>query len=321
MPIRANISEMVDGQSIREYYLVKQKQIKQTRAGKDYLDMLLMDRTGMIAAKMWDEGPAAAAQFAEGDIIKIEGQVGTYNEKLDLKVTRIRPLKPDDAVNPVDFMPVSPFDLAEMEQKLRAILATIENKHLKALCDAFLDDAAFMKGFTTSIASRVIHHAYIGGLLEHTLSVVTTLDFLSKHYTGLNRDILLVGGFLHDIGKTRELDSGPSMRYTTEGLLIAHMVIGAEMVRDTIATLKDFPKPLAMEMVHTVLAHQGEHEWGSPVLPMTREVLIIHFVDNMDAKQFVAIRAEAEARDDGVFTDKVYPLNRVFYRRAHDIGD
>ncbi|MFC1479629.1 3'-5' exoribonuclease YhaM family protein, partial [Planctomycetota bacterium] len=241
--------------------------------------------------------------------------VGEYQKNLDLNIRRIRVPLEDENVDFSNFMPVSPFDFEEMESELIKILKTVVNPFLAKLIDAFINDEEFMEMFRAGVASKVIHHPYLGGLMEHTLSIVQIVDFLSSHYPEIDRDILLTGAFLHDIGKLTELSSGPELGYTDKGTLIGHMVLGAEMVRDKIRDLPAFPEELETEVVHTVLSHQGELEWGAPVLPMTREALIIHFVDNLDAKQFVAKQAVKDCREDGNFTQKIYPLNRVIYKR------
>ncbi|MFC1582065.1 3'-5' exoribonuclease YhaM family protein [Planctomycetota bacterium] len=313
-----DIADFTEGESIKDFYIAKQKQVKQTRAGKDYLDLVIMDRSGTANGKVWDDAPGAADLFQEGDIIKIEALIGTYKDTIDLNIKRLRAATADDPVGLEDLMPASPYDPAEMEQKIRGLLDTISNPHLKALADSFLADDDFMNVFRRMTASKLIHHAYAAGLLEHTLSVMEILDNLSGHYTGIDRDRLLTGGFLHDIGKMKELSDSADMSYTEEGTLLGHMFLGAEMVRERIAKLEAFPPALATEVLHMVLSHQGEPDWGSPVVPMTREALIIHFVDNMDAKQFVVKRALAEARGDSPFTGKIYPLNRPIYRGRDD---
>jgi len=313
--IHINIEDMKVGDTIRSFYLVKQKQIKKTRAGKDYLALVLQDNTGNANGKVWDDADTFTDMFSAGDIVKIEADAGEYQNNIDLNIRRIRMPLEQENIDYMDFMPVSPLDPDEMEKELRSIVETVTNPFLAALVTTFLNDREFMQMFRRGVASKTIHHSYLGGLMEHTLSVCKITDFLSSHYPGTDRDILLTGAFLHDIGKLRELNSGPETGYTDEGTLIGHMVLGAQMVRDRIRELPEFPEDLETEIIHTVLSHQGEYEWGSPVLPMTREALIIHFVDNMDAKQFIALKAAEECREDGNFTQKVYPLNRTIYKR------
>jgi 3'-5' exoribonuclease len=309
-----NIEDLESGESLRGFYLVNQKQIKKTRTGKDYIDLILQDSTGTVAGKIWDNTATYADMFTEGDIVKIEADVGEYQGRIDLNIKRVRTPLEEDTINLEDFLPVTPYDIDEMEEKVKSILKTIENPFLSKLVNAFLDDGEFMQSFRQGVASKIIHHPYLGGLLEHTLSMLEILDFLGGHYSGVNRDMLLTGGFFHDIGKLKELSSGPEMGYTDEGIMLGHMVLGTDMVREKIKAISGFPPELEMEVLHTVLSHQGELEWGSPVLPMTCEALIIHFIDNMDAKQFVAKKAVEESKEDGNFTSKIYPLNRVIYK-------
>ena len=308
------ISEISVGETIRSFYLVKQRQVKKTRAGKDYLDLVLQDKTGTVNGKVWDNTDTYIDLFTEGDIIKIEADAGEYLNAVDLNIRRIRVPAQEENVDWADFMPASPYDISAMESELRNILKTITNPFIDKLADAFTADESFMEQFRSGTASKVIHHPYLGGLLEHTLSVVRIMDFLSGHYEDVDRDILLIGAFLHDIGKLAELSSGPELGYTDTGTLIGHTVLGAEMVRDRIREIPGFPEDLGTLVIHTVLSHQGEYEWGAPVLPMTREAIIIHFADNLDAKQFAARQAVEDSREDGNFTHKAYPFNRRIYK-------
>jgi 3'-5' exoribonuclease len=314
-----NIEDLESGDTVRGFYLVFQKQIKKTRTGKDYIDLIIQDATGTVAGKIWDNSATYADMFKAGDIVKIEADIGEYQGKLDLNIKRVRMPLEEDQIDITDFLPVTPYDRDEMENKLKQILSAIKDPFLKKLVESFFEDTEFMESFRQGVAAKVIHHPYIGGLLEHTLSVVEILNMLGDHYKEINRDMLLAGGFLHDIGKLKELSSGAEPGYTDEGVMLGHMYLGADMVREKISAIDGFPPELEMEVLHTVLSHQGELEWGSPVLPMTREALVIHFVDNMDAKQFVAKRAVEESREDGNFTGKIYPLNRVIYKRDNSV--
>jgi len=312
-----DVTAFNEGDTVEGFYLVKEKTMRQTRQGKDYLDLEIMDRTGSICAKIWDDAEDIHETFGAGDIIKIRARVGAYNDRLDLTIKKVRASISDDELKVADFMPTTPYDIDELFESMLAILSTIEHPDLKALIDSYLENDEFCATFKQCTASKKIHHAYCGGLLEHTCSVVTILEFFSKHYDGIDRDILLTGGFLHDLGKMKELSHGADMSYTTPGTLNGHMYLGAEMVRKQIESMDSFPDALATEIIHMILSHQGELEWGSPVVPMTREALLIHFADNLDAKQFVALRALQGMRDDDEFSSRIYPLNRSFYRREN----
>jgi 3'-5' exoribonuclease len=309
------IRDMESGQSVEGFFLVREREIRQTKAGKEYISLVIQDDTGTVDAKIWDNAEKLANEFSAGDLVKIQAQVGTYRDNLDLSVRRLRAASPEDNLEITDFMPRSPYDTEEMAGRLRGILDAVQEPFIRRLLDSFLEDEGFMEEFTRMPASKMIHHPYAGGLLEHTLSVLEILTFLSSHYSGLDRDRLLAGGFLHDIGKMREISSEPDGSYTDEGILLGHMVIGARMVAEKIGAIESFPPELETEMLHMVVSHQGEPDWGSPIVPMTREALIVHFTDNLDAKQFVAQHALEEFTGEGSFTQKIYPLNRPFYRR------
>ncbi len=311
-----NVADFEVGATIEGFYLAASKEIRQTKAGKDYISLKIQDSTGTASGKIWDNAAEIGSMFSQGDIIKIQALVGSYNQEIDLNIKRLRKAEKKDNVSIADLLPSTPYDIDEMTVRLNAKLDTVKDPFLSELITAFRNDEEFWGSFLSMPASKTIHHPYVGGLLEHTLSVVEILDALVAHYDDdINRDILITGGFLHDIGKIRELSPEPGGSYTDEGLMLGHMVLGAEMVRSTIAGLSDFPTELEMELLHTVISHQGIPEWGSPVVPMTREALIIHFVDNMDAKQFIAKHALQEASGEDHFTPKVYPLNQSFYRR------
>jgi len=316
---RCNIIEMKVGDKIEDFYLVKSKRNKTTRTNKSFLDLDLADGTGSINAKVWDDAERASELFQRGDVIKIRANVEEFQGKRQLKITLIRPVSNADDVDMADLVKTSPHDLAEMIDWIKDTAETIEDANLKALLMAFTDDNEFMEEFKNAAAARNIHHVYTGGLLEHTVKVTKTALFAAEElYPGeVDRDLLIVGSILHDVGKVKELSPPPEVGYTTEGYLLGHIVIGSRLIREKAATLEDFPEDILMQVEHLVVGHHGEKEWGSPAVPMTPEAMIIHQADNLDAKTQIALTAIAECpNDEEDFTDYHRTLGRHFFKRG-----
>jgi 3'-5' exoribonuclease len=278
------INEYKEGDRVLDIYLCKQKTQATTRSGKPYETIVLQDKTGTIDAKIWELNDAGIADFAALDYVEVHGEVNSYQGVLQMGVKRIRRCK-EGEYKEADYLPVSQYDLDEMFFKLLDYIEQIKNKHLKALLTAiFVDDKEFVKSFCASSAAKSIHHSFVGGLLEHTLSVVKLCEFYTGIYPALKKDLLISAALCHDIGKTRELSKFPLNDYTDEGNFLGHIVIGSEMVGEKIKKLTGFPETLAAELKHCILAHHGEFEYGSPKRPALIEAVALHFADNTDAK-------------------------------------
>jgi len=236
-----------------------------------------------------------------------------------LKVARLRRAEPDEYEDR-DFIPTTPYDIDEMFEKLVVLLDTIQDRHLKALMTRILADETLMDRFKCSIAAHEIHHSYVGGLLEHTLSVMEICDFFAGHYPNVNRDLLLALAFLHDLGKAIELDSVETFDYTVEGRLKGHIVITEEIVRDAIKEIDDFPEQLELLVEHLILAHQGKKEWSSPVEPLTVEAILLHYADDADAKRFIVANSiDKDLNAEDVFTARNYWMGgRRFYKGRYE---
>ncbi|MBQ9911195.1 MAG: HD domain-containing protein [Lachnospiraceae bacterium] len=279
----AFIQDLREGDHIVQVFLCKQKVTGTTKTGKNYYSLKLQDKTGIVDAKVW-ELSNSIAHFDGNDYIVVEGDVQSYNNALQINVRRIRRADPGE-YDQRDYLPASQLKIEDMFAELLKLEGKIEHPKLKALADSFfVEDAEFIKAFKVHSAAKSVHHNFIGGLLQHTLRVTQLCYFFSLQYPMLNRDLLLTAALFHDIGKLRELSDFPENDYTDEGQLLGHIVIGYEMVKDRIEKIDGFPKKLKTELLHCILAHQGQLEYGSPKKPSIMEALALYYADDTDAK-------------------------------------
>ncbi len=280
------LNEIKEGESVVGHYLCKSKQTLKSRAGKSYLSLKLQDKTGTVDAKVWELNNDIKS-FEENEFIKIDGTALVYQNDIQLNVKKIR-RSTEGEYDPVDYIPSSGKDIAKMYADFIGYIKTIQNPFVKKLLEEILiKDEEIHKKFQTHSAAKIIHHGYMGGLVEHSLSVTEICDFMSVRYKNVNRDILVASAMLHDVGKIKELSEFPVNDYTDDGQLLGHIYIGAEMVSRAAAKIDGFPKELESLIKHCILAHHGEYEYGSPVLPKTIEAFILHCADDMDAKSKV----------------------------------
>lgn len=273
-----------EGMHVSDVYLCKQKQIALTKAGKEYGNLVLQDKTGTIDSKIWDLGSPGIGNFETMDYVYVEADVTVFQGTNQLNVKRVR--KADEGeYNPGDYLPVSSKDIGQMYEEFLAVVRSIQNPYLNKLASSyFVEDREFAKAFRFHSAAKSVHHGFVGGLLEHTLSVVKLCEYYAGYYPGINRDLLLTAAMFHDIGKTKELSVFPENDYTDDGQLLGHIIIGTEMVGERIRTIPGFPEKLATELKHCILSHHGELEYGSPKKPALLEALALNFADNTDAK-------------------------------------
>lgn len=277
------IETLREGERVCDIYLCKSKQISKTKAGKSYYSLVLQDKTGTVDAKVW-ELTNGIAHFEALDYIMVDAEVTSFQGNLQLNVRRIRVAKEGEYV-PADYLPMSDKNIPEMYRQLTAIIGSFSNPHLRRLAESFfVEDKAFVKNFCDHSAAKAVHHGFVGGLLEHTLSVVRLCDYFVSVYPYLNRDLLLCAAMFHDIGKTRELSLFPENDYTDDGQLLGHIVMGTMMIGERIRTIDGFPEKTASELMHCILAHHGELEYGSPKKPALAEALALSLADNADAK-------------------------------------
>ena len=278
------IKDYKEGDRVFDIYLCKHKQSAVTKNGKPYDNVILQDKTGTVDAKVWDPNNAGIDDFDTLDYIEVYGDVTSFQGALQVNVKRIRKCR-EGEYNPADYLPVSKFPVEDMMQELLGYINSIENTYLKKLLQMlFVEDEAFVEAFKKSSAAKTVHHGFVGGLLQHTLAVTRLCDYYCSQYPILKRDLLLAAAICHDIGKTKELSLFPENDYTDDGQFLGHIVIGSEMVGEKIREIPGFPKMIANELKHCILAHHGELEFGSPKKPAIAEAMALNFADNTDAK-------------------------------------
>ncbi len=280
-----------EGNHVSEVYLCKNKQIQLTKNGKEYGNLVLQDKTGTIDGKIWDLGSPGVGNFETMDYVYIDGDVTVFQGTNQLNIRRIRKAREEEYI-PADYLPVSKKNIGKMYEELTALIYTIKNPYLNKLVSSyFVEDPEFAKAFQFHSAAKSVHHGFVGGLLEHTLSVAKLCDYYASYYPGINRDLLLSAAVFHDIGKLKELSVFPENDYTDDGQLLGHIIIGTEMIDQRIRTIRGFPSRLAAELKHCILAHHGELEYGSPKKPALLEALALNFADNTDAKMETMLEA------------------------------
>ncbi|RRA48672.1 3'-5' exoribonuclease YhaM family protein [Acidipila sp. EB88] len=275
-----------ENQTVTAFFAAASRQLRTKADGSGYLCITLADCTGQLEGRMW-EIKDDAGEFEAGDILKVRGLVSRYQEKLQIKLDRVRradPVADAGEYDLGDFVPKTSFDIDDLWSRLTAYVASFVDPHLRALLELFLGDPTIATAMREAPAAKALHHAWIGGLLEHIVSLLDVCDSTARHYPEVNRDLLLAGAMLHDIGKLHELSWGTNFAYTVEGQLLGHISIGASMIDQKLAQLPDFPPRLRTLLLHLVLSHHGRLEFGSPKLPMTAEALLLHYLDDLEAK-------------------------------------
>jgi 3'-5' exoribonuclease len=277
------VKEIKDRAQVDSVFLVKEKITAMAKNGKPYLNLRLMDKSGEVEAKVWDNVDTLSATFDKDDFIAVRSKASVYLGKMQLVIAELRRV-PEGDVALADFLPETERDIREMEAELAALVASFTDVNLHRLLAAFFDDPAFMAVYRTAPAAKGMHHVYLGGLLEHSLAVAQLVDRITSLYPGLNRDLLIAGALLHDVGKVREMTYLRSFDYSDEGKLLGHITIGVEMVQEKMVALAPFPEELAMLLKHMLLSHHGQYEFGSPKRPKTLEATILNYLDDLDSK-------------------------------------
>jgi 3'-5' exoribonuclease len=309
------VTDLRPGERVLGFYLVRHKQLEpfRDRTRGEFLTLTLSDRTGEILARVWEDAPAVAETFERGQVVKVLGEVEEYMGRWQAIVEKVRPAE-DDEYTLADMFPATERDVDEMLDEVRATMEEIENAHLRALVARFFEDEEFVSRFSRAPAARRVHHAYLGGLLEHTVEVVTLCRALLEVYPQMHRDLLLTGALVHDVGKVDEFVYETDVDYSDEGRLLGHVVMSDRMVSDAIAALPDFPADLALRLRHLVVSHHGKYEWGSPRRPKTLEAVALHHVENLDAQVNRFHRILATRRDpDKPWTEYDTLLRRFLY--------
>ncbi|HEY1859869.1 MAG TPA: HD domain-containing protein, partial [Gemmataceae bacterium] len=318
---RRFVQQMTDGDNIEEVYLVTDKQLRANRNGNLYLQLDLRDRSGSISARLWNAGEHLFRSFDSGDFLLVKGKVQLFQGSLQMILSHLERIE-TEKVDLTDFLPHTEQDVSKLFERLRTTLLKLTNPHLRALAECFLMDDGLMRDFCKAPAGVRNHHAYIGGLLEHVVTLLDGAERLLPIYPDLDRDLLLCGVFLHDIGKVRELSYNRAFAYSDEGQLVGHIVIGVEMLNEKVARVPDltgeaFPNELLLRLKHMILSHHGTYEFGSPRLPMTPEAIALHHLDNFDAKVHNFTR---DIREDRNQTSAWTPYNQAMQRRLYKGG-
>lgn len=278
------IAQLTEGERINEIYLCRKKQSALTKAGKPYESLMLQDKTGTLDAKIWDPGSLGIDDFDELDYIAVTGDVTSFQGAYQLNIKRLRKAQQGEYL-PEDYLPGSDKDVDLMYEELLGFIQSVRAPYLRQLLESFfVQEEGFAKNFKFHSAAKSVHHGFVGGLLEHTLGVTKNCDYFAQAYPMLDRDLLITAAIFHDIGKLSELSAFPRNDYTDEGQLLGHIMIGAQMVSDRIRTIAGFPETKARELLHCILSHHGELEFGSPKKPALMEALALSFADNVDAK-------------------------------------
>jgi 3'-5' exoribonuclease len=322
----ADLANFDEGKLFDGFFLVLAKQQRTTKANKSYLNLILGDKTGQLEGRVWELGdPRIAKDFDRGDIVKARGSASRFDDRLQMKIDQLR-LAQTSEVDKADMLPSTTFDVPTLWRQLLGFVESVANPDLRLLLTTMLDDPALAEAYREAPAAKQLHHAWLGGLLEHVVSLCTLADRVAPHYPLIDRDLLLTGVILHDIGKVRELSWEIGFEYTVEGMLLGHIQIGAALAERTMDSLPNFPPKLKTLVLHMILSHHGKLEFGSPKLPMIPEALVLNFLDDLDAKM-QAISSEfeksaMEGKGPNELTNKVWALdNRQLLNTRRWLGE
>jgi 3'-5' exoribonuclease len=309
------VSELQPNQIVTATLLVQHKDVRQKKTGEPYLSLTLGDRTGEIDARMWDNAAEVIDTFERDDFLKVRGLLQVHQGRLQLTVHKLVRQTPE-SVDQADFFPASSRNPEEMFAEVRTIVAGIQSAPLRSLLEEFVNDPEIARRWKLAPAAKNVHHAFLGGLLEHILSMCTVAKLLAAHYRDIDVDLLLTGVLLHDIGKIHELTYDRSFGYSAEGQLIGHINIGMRMIDDKIRRVPDFPERLRTLLCHMILSHHGELEYGSPKVPLFAEAMLLHHIDNMDSKiECMRSVIEKDRMIDSCWTSYVSSLDRSVLKK------
>jgi 3'-5' exoribonuclease len=309
------VSELQPNQVITAVFLVQSKDIRQKKSGEPYLSLTLGDRTGDVEAKMWDNASEVMLTFERDDFVKVKGLYQIFQNRPQITVHKL--MRADEReIDFADYFPASTRDPEEMFAELRQLIDGLANPHLKALLDGLFADERIARAYKLAPAAKVVHHAYLSGLIEHVLSVAKLARLTAAHYKNIDIDLLLTGAILHDIGKIDELTFDRGFGYSTDGQLLGHIVMGVRMVEDKLRDLPDFPPKLRTLVEHMILSHHGELEFGSPKVPLFPEALLLHHLDNLDSKMdCIRSMVEKDRQQEGHWTTYNPSLDRAVLKK------
>jgi 3'-5' exoribonuclease len=309
------LSELQPNQTVQGTFLVTYKDVRQKKSGEPYLTLTLTDRSGELDAKMWDNAAEALSTFERDDFVRVKGLLQIFQNRPQLTLHKIQPVA-ESEIDLADYLPASKRDRDEMFREVQSWIAGMSEPHLKHLLEVIFADEEIARAYRTAPAAKTVHHNWIGGLIEHVLSLCTLARNTATHYPHIDFDLLLTGVLLHDIGKIRELHYARSFGYTTEGQLLGHIQIGVQMVLEKLRAIPDFPPRLRDLVVHMILSHHGELEFGSPKIPMFPEALLLHLIDNMDSKmECMRSLIDRDQQVQGEWTAYSSPLDRAALKK------
>ncbi len=313
------INDLKSGDLVNNYFIIAEKHISKKKDGNSFLNITLSDKSGTIKAVMWDNADETNLKTEKGSPYKVSGTVSEYRNSLQFIINKIEKTDPED-IDYSDFLPSTKHNTDDMFDRLLNILQSVNEPNLKLLLNSFFTDKVFIKSFKLAPAAKHMHHAYLGGLLEHSLSTAMLADKIATHYKGINRDLLITGAILHDIGKITEFEYTTNIDYSDKGRLFGHIILGVEMISDKISNIKSFPDELEKLLKHMIISHHGLREFGSPETPKSLEAVLLNMVDDIDAKitgirQFVDNHKE----DGSSWTPYHRPLERFFYKGRHNL--
>jgi len=308
------VKDIQERDLIESPFLIRAKIIGMAKNGRPYMTLKLMDCTGEVEGRVWDRVDELSARFDKDDFVQVSGKATVYMGKMQLVIQELERVD-ESEVELSDFLPVSSRSVAEMVSELTSIVEGLADPALKELMGAFLADEAFIAGYTRAPAAKAMHHVYLGGLLEHSLAVAALANDISQRYPDINRDLLVVGALLHDVGKVAELRYQRSFEYTDAGKLLGHIVIGVELVEEKLRSLRGFPQELALHLKHLLLSHHGQYEYGSPKRPKTMEAVILNFLDDLDSKiNGVRTHIDREPDSESSWTQYHRLYDRYFFK-------
>lgn len=315
---RRTVDQLRDGDDLDEVFLAADKQLRVNRKGNPFVQVMLRDRTGGIAGRMWNAGDGVFKSFDNGDFVHAEGKVQLFEGALQAILTHVERVEPEK-VELGEFLPHTDQDVPKLLGRLRAhLLDRCTTPGLRELAGQFLADDGFVRGFCACPAGVKLHHAYVGGLLEHTVTMMDIGEGMARFYPGVDRDLLIMGVFLHDAGKVRELSYGRAFGYTDEGQLLGHLALGLELLLDKARALPEpLPRETLVRLKHLILSHHGTHEWGSPKVPMTPEAVLLHEIDSLDTRMHMCLR---DLKEDKANSTAWTPYNPTLQRRFYKGG-
>jgi 3'-5' exoribonuclease len=310
------IKELEPNKIVSTFFLVQNKEIRQKKTGEPYLSLSLCDRTGELDAKMWDNVIEVMETFERDDFVKVKGLIQIFHNRPQMTIHKMRRVG-DHEVEFADYFPASERNPDEMMAALRGIVAGMKNAHLQGLLNALLDDPEIARRYKIAPAAKQIHHAYLGGLIEHVLSLCGMARLAASHYRSIDLDLLLTGVVLHDLGKIYELSYERGFSYSTEGQLLGHIIIAMRMVAEKLAAMPDFPPRLRTLVEHMILSHHGRLEFGSPKLPQFPEAMLLHYLDDLDSKmECMRQMVDRDRQVEGLFTGYSAAMERSILKKT-----